>query len=40
MDIEYDKIKDEISRMESVEYSTGIGIHFMNVYNMEDFADL
>ena len=31
MDIEYDLIKDEISRMKYFEYNTYIGINSMNV---------
>ena len=37
-DIEYDQIKDEISRMKLVDYNTATGINVMNVDNIEDFG--
>ena len=39
-DIEYDRIRDEIARMEHVDYSTSIRINVMNFDDIEDFANL
>ena len=39
-DTEYDLIKDEITRMECVEYNTSFGINMMNVDDIEKFANL
>ena len=38
-DIEYDQIKDEIARMEHVEYNTSVGRKFMNADGTEYFAN-
>ena len=35
--IDYNIIKDEISRIERVEYNTAVVSNFMNVYDIEDF---
>ena len=35
--IDYDQIKDEIMRMERVDYNTYIGRNFMNVHDTEEF---
>ena len=40
MNIEYDRIKDEISRMEHVKYSTSIEGNVLNVDYIEDFKNL
>ena len=40
MDIEYHQIKDEMARMEHVEYKTDTGISFINVDDIEDFENL
>ena len=39
-DIDYDLRKDEIARMESIEYNTAIGRNFMNVDDIEDFSNI
>ena len=38
-DIGHYQIKDEIKKMEYVEYNTDIGINVKNVDNIEDFAN-
>ena len=40
IDIEYDLIKDEIPKMEHVEYNTAIERNVMNIGDIEDFANL
>ena len=40
IDIEYDRMKDEISRIKHVEYNTTIGINVINVDDIEDFANI
>ena len=39
-DIEYNLMKDEIESMECVEYNTSTGINVMNIYDIEEFANL
>ena len=39
MEIEYDRIKEEIARMERVEYNTAIGRNFVNDDDIEDFIN-
>ena len=39
-DIVYDRIKDEIERMEHVDYNTAIRINVMNVDYIEDLTNL
>ena len=38
MDIEYDRMKDEIARTECVDYITAIRRNVMNIDYIEDFA--
>ena len=39
-DIDYDLIKDEILRMECVDYNNASGINIINVNDIEDFQNL
>ena len=38
--VEYDRIKDEMARMEHVDYNIDIKINIMNVDDIEDFANV
>ena len=40
MEIQYDRIKDRITRMEHAEYDTSMGRNVMNVDDKEYFANL